>query len=80
MHTPIKILVDKLNAKLRGHYNYYGISHNFKKLLGFYRYNVRELFKALNRRGGKRKLNWERYRKVLEYMPLLKPKITVFLW
>ena len=27
MHTPIKILVDKLNAKLRGHYNYYGISH-----------------------------------------------------
>ena len=80
MHMPIKILVDKLNAKLRGHYNYYGISHNFRKLLGFYKYNVRELFKALNRRGGKRKLNWERYNKVLEYTPLLKPKITVYLW
>jgi group II intron reverse transcriptase/maturase len=80
MHTPIGTLVYKLNAKLRGHYNYYGISHNYKKLLGFYRYNVRELFKALNRRGGKRKLNWERYRKVLEYTPLLKPYIAVPLW
>jgi group II intron reverse transcriptase/maturase len=80
MHTPIKLLVYKLNIKLRGHYNYYGISHNYKKMLGFYRYNVRELFKALNRRGGKKKLNWGKFRKMLEFNPLLKPKITVPLW
>jgi len=80
MHTPIGTLVDKLNAKLRGHYNYYGISHNYRKLPGFYRYNVRELFKALNRRGGKKKLDWERYRKVLDFTPLLKPYIAVLLW
>ena len=80
MHTPIGILVNKLNVKLRGHYNYYGITHNYKKMMGFYRYNVRELFKALNRRGGKKKLNWERYRKVLEISPLLKPYIAVSLW
>ena len=80
MHTPIGILVNKLNVKLRGHYNYYGITHNYKKMMGFYRYNVRELFKALNRRGGKKKLNWERYRKVLDTSPLLKPYIAVSLW
>jgi len=80
MHTPIAKLVFKLNAKLRGHYNYYGVSHNYKKMLGFYRYNVRELFKALNRRGGKKKLNWEKFRKILEFNPILRPKITVPLW
>ena len=80
MHTPIGTLIDKLNVKLRGHYNYYGLSHNYKKMLGFYRYNVRELFKALNRRGGKKKMDWDKYLKVLEFTPLLKPKITVLLW
>ena len=80
MHMPIGMLISKLNAKLRGHYNYYGVSHNIKKMLGFYRYNVRELFKALNRRGGKNKMNWERFNKVLKFTPLLKPKITVMLW
>jgi group II intron reverse transcriptase/maturase len=80
MHTPIGMLVGKLNVKLRGHYNYYGISHNYEKMLGFYRYIVRELFKALNRRGGKKKLNWVKYSKILEFNPLLKPKITVPLW
>ena len=80
MHIPIGTLIDKLNAKLRGHYNYYGLSHNYKKMLGFYRYNVRELFKTLNRRGGKRKMNWEKFLKVLKFSPLLKPKITVLLW
>jgi len=80
MHKPIGSLIDKLNIKLRGHYNYYGVSHNYKKLLGFYRYSKRELFKALNRRGGKKKLNWGRYLKVLELTPLLKPYIAVSLW
>ena len=81
MHTPIGTLIDKLNAKLRGHYNYYGLSFNFNKMYGFYRHTEYELFKALNRRGGKRKLNWDKYiNKVLHFTPLLKPKITVPLW
>lgn len=80
MHTPIAKLVDELNTKLRGHYNYYGVSHNYKKLLGFYQYNVRQLFKALNRRGGKKKLSWEKFHRILEHNPLMEPKITVPLW
>jgi group II intron reverse transcriptase/maturase len=80
MHIPIGTLIDKLNAKLRGHYNYYGLSHNYKKMLGFYRYIVRELFKTLNRRGGKKKMDWGKFRRILEFTPLLKPKITVLLW
>jgi group II intron reverse transcriptase/maturase len=80
MHTPIGELIKKLNVKLRGHYNYYGLSHNFKKMKGFYKYVERTLFKTLNRRGGKRKLNWDKYNKMLEHLPILEPKITVPLW
>ena len=80
MHTPIGELIKILNVKLRGHYNYYGLSHNFKKMNGFYCYVKRTLFKTLNRRGGKRKMNWERFGRLMEYNPLLPPKITVSLW
>jgi len=80
MHTPISELIEKLNAKLRGHYNYYGVSHNYRKLIGFYLYVVRTLFKVLNRRGGKRKLNWGKFSRILDYNPLLKPRIAVSLW
>ena len=80
MHTPIGELIKKLNVKLRGHYNYYGLSHNFKKMNGFYRYIERTLFRTLNRRGGKKKLNREKFGKILQHNPLLMPKITVPLW
>jgi hypothetical protein len=80
MHTPIGELIKKLNIKLRGHYNYYELSHNFKKLNGFLHYVKRTLFKVLNRRGDKKKLNRERFGKILQHNPLLTPKITVPLW
>jgi len=80
MHTPIVELIKKLNVKLRGHYNYYGLSHNFGKMQGFKQYVGRTLFKVLNRRGGKRKLNWDKFGRIMEHNPLLSPKITVPLW
>jgi group II intron reverse transcriptase/maturase len=80
MHAPTDELIKKLNVKLRGHYNYYGVSHNFKKLNGFYRYVERMLFKALKRRGGKKQLNWDKFGRILEFTPILPPKITVALW
>jgi group II intron reverse transcriptase/maturase len=80
MHTPIGELIKKLNVRLRGHYNYYGLSHNFNKMYGFYSYVTRILLKTLNRRGGKKKLSWDKFRKMLEHNPLALPKITVSLW
>jgi hypothetical protein len=80
MHTSVSELIRKLNLKLRGHYNYYGVSHNLKKMEGFYRYVVLELFKALKRRSNNSKMNWEKFNKILEYNPLLEPGITVPLW
>ena len=80
MHTPIGMLIGKLNVKLRGHYNYYGLSFNSMKMLSFYRYVKYELFKALKRRSNDSKMNWDKFNVIMKHQPLLKPKITVPLW
>lgn len=75
-HRKLKELIFELNVKLRGHYNYYGITFNSKSINGYY-YQVRRiLHKWLNRRGGKQVWNWERYDKLItNWLPLLRPKI-----
>lgn len=76
-HMKLSDLVAALNVKLRGHYNYYGVTFNFRSLNGFFAVVRQRLFKWLNRRGGKVKLNWARF---LEYVDghtlLLKPFIV----
>jgi len=74
-HMKICLLFDKLNVKLRGHYNYYGITGNSKSM-GLYLHSIcRYLFQTLNRRGGKTR-NWETFNsQVLVSYPLLQPKI-----
>lgn len=65
-----------LIAKLRGHFQYYGVSENYNGIMRFYRYTLRTVRKWLNRRSQKRKMSWERYIKYLEHYPLPKPKIV----
>lgn len=75
-HKRLDKLISELNVKLRGHYNYYGITFNFRSLSSFYYQVKRSLHKWLSRRGGKRKWNWDKLdRLVTEWQPLLRPKI-----
>ena len=54
---PLKELMPKLNQKLAGHYQYYGVNYNVDMLYN-YLYNVeRLLFKWLNRRSQRKKLH-----------------------
>ena len=78
-HIDKKELVMKLNIKLIGHYRYYGVTGNFRKLQTFERYAIKELFKTLNRRS-QRKLTWEKFNKFIEYNPIAKSKIYVPLY
>jgi RNA-directed DNA polymerase len=65
-----------LNAKLRGHYQYYGRPTNYRSLWKFHR-KVRGLWKKwLNRRTRGRTLTWERYAQLLQRHPLAVPRIT----
>ena len=74
---PIGDLVEKIRSKMRGHYQYYGITDNIYSL-GLYAYHVRRLlFKWLNRRSQKRSFTWEKYEKFLGKCAFPKPRIYV---
>ena len=75
-HTPIKLLIEKLNRKLRGHYNYYGIVGNYKAMVTFRLYVLGRLFATLNRRGAKKDLTYEQFNKLLTIYPVDTPKIV----
>lgn len=72
-----KDLWKTVKAKLRGHYNYYGVTDNLRGIIRFGREVVRLLFKWLNRRGKKNSLNWEKFEEMLKRFPLPKPRIRV---
>ena len=64
-------------AKLRGHYNYYGVTDNLRGIARFGKQAEKLLFKWLNRRGRKNCLNWARFMEMLKRFPLPKPRIRV---
>lgn len=67
---------DILKAKLRGHFQYYGISGNYRCLKAFYQHTIRELHKWLNRRSQRKSMNWENFNKYLGKYVLPTPKIV----
>lgn len=74
-HLPIRDQHKTLSVKLQGHYQYYGISGNYKSLNAF-RYAVSTIWqKWLNRRTHKGKRNWKSYNDLLLHLPLPTPKI-----
>jgi RNA-directed DNA polymerase len=72
-----KDLWEKVKAKLRGHYNYYGVTDNLRGIKRFGYEAKRLLFKWLNRRGKRQCLNWERFDVMLKRFPLPVPRIKV---
>jgi len=70
-----KILFRRLNAKLRGYYNYYGVIGNYDSLNQFFQQVKRILFKWLNRRSQRRSYNWEGFDQLLEHYRIERPRI-----
>ena len=50
-----------LSAKLRGHYQYYGVRGNFKMLEVAYEHTRRMWKKWLRRRNTMNRMSWERF-------------------
>jgi RNA-directed DNA polymerase len=65
-----------LQAKLRGHYQYYGVSGNMPLLNKFFSLTERMVLKWLNRRRQHKSFNWESFRKYRNYYPLPRPHIV----
>ncbi len=72
---PLKEIWKTFAAKLRGHVNYYGVSHNAKKVSKFIDEASCIVFKWLNRRSQRKSFSWEGYVKYIEAHPLPKMKI-----
>ena len=64
-----------LCAKLRGHFQYYGVSGNFRSISRFYYLTIRLVFKWLNRRSQKKSFNWKRFSAYVKKHGLPQPKI-----
>ena len=64
-----------VSAKLRGHFEYYGISGNYTAIKDFYQLALRLVFKWINRRSQKKSMNWKQFINYLKYYPLPLPKI-----
>ena len=64
-----------LSAKLRGHYQYYGVSGNYRAINSYYRLTLALVRKWLNRRSQKRSMSWEKFNDYLSHYPLPKPSI-----
>ena len=62
-------------SKLRGHYNYFGVSGNMREMKTFYQRTERMAFKWINRRSQKRSFTWEEFGRFLRWNPLPQPRI-----
>ena len=78
---PLEWIFKIINAKLRGHYQYYGVTDNTKEVKAFFYITKKMLFKWLNRRSQKRSYTWETFNNgLLKTFPLLEPSIKVSLF
>lgn len=75
-HLPEKEFFRRLNARLRGHYNYYGVRGNSESLYRFFKWAMACTFKWLNRRGGKRRsFTRNRFDEILNLVAIARPRI-----
>jgi RNA-directed DNA polymerase len=75
-HAGIKVIFTKLNRKLSGYYNHYGVIGNMDSLRKFL-YHVRCILrKWLNKRSQRRSVTWEKFNGFEKRFGLLQPRIT----
>jgi len=63
-------------AKIRGHVQYYGISHNTDKVDEFIDRATKILYKWLNRRSQKKSFDWVKFNRFIDRYPLPKARVV----
>jgi RNA-directed DNA polymerase len=72
----VRKVMELLNRKLRGHYNYYGVRGNSESLWAFHKETLKILYKWLNRRSQRRSYSWSSFHVMVKYFGVLRPRIT----
>jgi len=65
-----------LASKLRGHYNYYGVSGNSRMIVRFGYVTIRAVMKWLNRRSQCRSFTWKKFSAYMVHYSLPRPRIV----
>ncbi len=79
-HRSVKDQHAALTRRIQGHFNYFGVSGNFRSLLLIIEQAKRSWYKWLCRRSQRKRLTWERFEDLLLDFPLPRPRITVRIW
>jgi RNA-directed DNA polymerase len=74
---PLRELWETVNRKLAGHYQYYGVSDNWPRLMAFRKAVLILLFKWLNRRSQRRSFTWPKFYAYVDRFGLASPKRLV---
>ena len=75
-HRRLRGLFARLNTKLRGYYNYYGVHGNSLSLKQFFDGALRILLKWLNRRSQRRSYNWQGFKAIVERFKVERPRLV----
>lgn len=73
--TSLKQIMKTAASKVRGHVQYYGVSHNHRSVDRFINKVTRILFKWLNRRSQRKSFVWEKFQMLLDRIKFPRAKI-----
>jgi group II intron reverse transcriptase/maturase len=75
-HLPKREFFKALKKKLIGHYNYYYVHGNARSVWAFYSLTIWYAHKWLNRRSQRKSYTWGKFKQVLEYTGIPRPRPT----
>ncbi len=74
-HQPLDRQQQYLNAVLRGHYLYYGVTGNFRSVDAYFQHVVKVWHRYLSRRSQRSYIRWDKFVRILRDHPLEKPRL-----
>ena len=78
---PVGELIKKINQKLRGHYQYYGVTDNTRSVKSYQNMAIWSLYKWLNRRSQRRSYTIDTFfNGLLKTFPIIEPRISISLF
>jgi RNA-directed DNA polymerase len=78
-NKPVSETMKTLEATVRGHCNYYGVSGNFMGIQKYWKYLKYETYRMLNRRDQKGKLRYLKFLRIWNFY-VSKPRLTKDIW
>ena len=76
----LNVVWKTFRAKIRGHIQYYGTSHNTGKVDEFIGQSTKILFKWINRRSQRKSFDWDRFNLFMQKNPLEKARVVYALF